>query len=80
MAERPSGGLGPWPLVIGAALVIAAAVFIFTRGEVPEPTPLPDSPAAQGTDGQPSGATGDAPQPGAPGAADAPAGSTAPGN
>lgn len=67
MAERNSGGLGPWPLVIGAALVIAAAVFFFTRGEVPAPTPLLDSPAATGTAGEPAGTTGVAtPQPGAP--------------
>lgn len=67
MAERNSGGLGPWPLVVGAALVIAAAVLFFTRGEVPVPTPLPDSPAATGTAGEPAGTTGVVtPQPGAP--------------
>ena len=53
MDERKSGGLGPVPLVIGAVLIIAAAVFFFTRGEVPTPTPDPNSPAAVGTAGQP---------------------------
>lgn len=75
MAEPPARDIGVWPLVIGAALVILAAVFFFTRGEVPEPTPLPDSPAATGTAGHPAGTTGPAPQPGAPAGADAPAGS-----
>ena len=31
-----------------------------------DPRPLPDSPAATGTAGQPSGTTGDTPHPGAP--------------
>ena len=74
MAERPAREIGVWPLVIGAAVIILAAVFFFTRGEVPEPTPLPDSPAATGTAGQPVGTTGPEPQPGAPAGAEVPAG------
>lgn len=62
----PRRELGIWPLVIGAAIVILLAIFIFTRGEVEPPTPLPDSPAVSGVAGEPAGTTGDPPQPGAP--------------
>lgn len=73
----PRRDLGVWPLVIGAAVVIALAVWFFTRGEVPVPQPLPDSPAAEGTAGEPAGVTGDTPHPGAPVGAEAPVGSPA---
>lgn len=69
----PRRELGIWPLVIGAAIVILLALFIFTRGEVEPPTPLPDSPAATGSAGQPAGTTGDPPQPGAPAGVEPPA-------
>ena len=64
--------LGIWPLVIGAVVVILLAVFFFSRG-VEDPVPLPDSPAATGTAGEPAGTTGDSAQPGAPAAIEAPA-------
>lgn len=71
----PRRDLGIWPLVVGAAVLIALAVWVFTRGEVSAPRPLPDSPAAIGTAGEPAGVTGDTPRPGAPVGADAPPGS-----
>ncbi|MBB1490757.1 MULTISPECIES: hypothetical protein [unclassified Paracoccus (in: a-proteobacteria)] len=67
--SRSSTGVNPWLLVLAAAAVILVAVLFFMAAPVPEPTPLPDSPAAQGTAGEPAGETGDAPQPGAPGEA-----------
>ncbi|MRX51230.1 hypothetical protein GI374_12400 [Paracoccus sp. S-4012] len=57
--------LGVWPLVIGAVIIILLAVLYFSW-EVEPPPPLPDSPVAQGTVGQPTGTTGATPQPGAP--------------
>lgn len=73
---RSSGGIGVWPLVIGAAAVILVVVLFLMGGPVKEPVPLPDSPAAHGTAGQPSGVTGElSPHPGAPAGAEAPAGS-----
>lgn len=77
-APAPRRELGIWPIVIGAALVILAAVFFFMGADVPDPTPLPDSPAATGTAGEPVGTTGPAPQPGAPAGVEPAAGVQAP--
>lgn len=66
---RPSTGINPWLLVLAAAAVILVAVLFFMSAPVEPPTPTPDSPAAEGTTGEPAGTTGDAAQPGAPGAA-----------
>lgn len=68
-----SGGISPWALVIGAATVILAAVLFFLLAPLQEPVPTPDSPAAAGAAGEPSGVTGQtsAAQPGAPGQAPA---------
>lgn len=57
--------LGPWPLVIGAVIIILAAVWFFTN-QVPAPKVPPSSPAAEGTAGVPSGADGLGEQPGSP--------------
>ncbi len=65
--------IGVWPLVIGAAIVIALAVWFFLDVGVQEPVPLPDSPAAQGATGAASGVTGATPEPGAPVGSNAPA-------
>ncbi|KGJ17965.1 hypothetical protein [Paracoccus sanguinis] len=72
----PRRGAAVWPLVIGAAVVILAAVWFFTSGaDIEPPPPTPSSPAATGAPGEPSGVTGSGPQPGAPVGAQAPAGS-----
>lgn len=68
-------GIAPWPLVLGAAAIILAAVLFLMSGPVKEPVPTPGSPAATGVVGVPSGVTGASPHPGAPAGADAPAGS-----
>lgn len=68
---RPTRGISPWALVLGAAAVILVVVLFLMSGPVQEPVPSPDSPAATGAVGEPSGTTGqtsDA-QPGAPGQA-----------
>lgn len=54
-------GMGVWPIVIAAAVVIALAVWFFMGVDVQEPVPTPDSPAATGTAGEPSGTTGGTP-------------------
>ena len=66
-----SGGISPWTLVIAAAAIILVVVVFFLSVPLQEPVPLPDSPAATGAAGQPSGTTGQtsAAQPGAPGQA-----------
>lgn len=66
---RPSTGINPWLLVLAAAAVILVAALFFMSAPVEPPTPTPDSPAAEGTVGEPAGATGDAAQPGPPGVA-----------
>ncbi|HRO13947.1 MAG TPA: hypothetical protein PLL33_02685 [Paracoccus sp. (in: a-proteobacteria)] len=85
-SSRPGGReIGVWPIVIGAAIVIGLAVWFFMDIGVQEPVPLPDSPVATGTVGQPSGVTGAASdnvdgaaaEPGAPVGSEAPAGSPA---
>lgn len=68
-----SGGISPWALVIAASAIILVVVVFFLSAPLQEPVPLPDSPAAAGAAGQPSGTTGQtsATQPGAPGQAPA---------
>lgn len=67
--------LGVWPLVLAAIVIIAAAYWFFTdEAGIKAPKPLPDSPVATGTVGEPAGDTGPAPQPGAEVGADLPAG------
>lgn len=61
-----STGINPWLLVIGAAAVILVVVLFLLSGPVEAPMPAPDSPAATGTAGEPSGEAGEIP-PGAPG-------------
>jgi|GEM_PF-4767041 len=66
---RSSTGVNPWLLVIAAAAVILVAVLFFLFAPFGAPPPLPDSPAAHGTAGEPAGATGEVAQPGPPGVA-----------
>ncbi|SEH84568.1 hypothetical protein [Paracoccus alkenifer] len=63
---RESSGIGIWPMVIGVAAVILAAVLFFMFVPIQKPVPTPDSPAALGIDGEPAGATGAGVQPGTP--------------
>lgn len=72
--SRTPGGFRVWPLVLGAVVVILAAVLFFMSGPVEEPVPTPGSPAATGTAGTPAGVTGEGAQPGAPAGAEAPVG------
>lgn len=51
-------GVGVWPIVIAAVVVIGLVVWFFLGRGVQEPVPTPDSPAATGTAGQPAGTTG----------------------
>lgn len=69
-----AGEIGILPIVIGAVIVIGLAVWFFLGVGIDEPVPLPDSPVATGTVGQPAGVTGEGPIPGAPPGADAPPG------
>ncbi|WP_134724470.1 hypothetical protein [Paracoccus luteus] len=69
--------VGILPLVIGAVVVILLVLWFALGADVPDPVPLPDSPAAHGTAGQPAGTTGAAAEPGAPVGSQAPAGTEA---